>query len=177
MCYCESAVNAASHTHLWSGQVNSCNIDTCFENLGFWGFDHWKRWITTWTSVKSEVLHNFAVWSAEVVTRSEESGLNWQQREYLLREVWIAVWTAQVLSKIALLRLNWRSSSPALVSQNFVLGQQLARLFRFPTRKSPYVAMALNTKCFIIPCPKHRFWLMFLTPCCWPLPCGDLWDL
>ena len=83
--------------------------------------------------MKSEVLHNFAVWSAEVVTKSEESGLNWQHREYLLREVWIAVWTAQVLSKIALLCLNWRSSSPALVCQDFVFGQQLARLFRFTT--------------------------------------------
>ena len=40
----------------------------------------------TWTSVKSEVLHNLAVWSADVVTKSEESGLNWQQREYLQKE-------------------------------------------------------------------------------------------
>ena len=38
MCYCESAVNAASHTHLWSGHVNSCDI---WESriLGFWSLE------------------------------------------------------------------------------------------------------------------------------------------
>ena len=36
--------------------------------------------------MKSEVLHNLAVWSADVVTNKEESGLNWQHREYLKLE-------------------------------------------------------------------------------------------
>ena len=45
MAYCESALNAMSHTQRW--------------------FSDWR---VEW-SEKSEVFHNLAVWSAEVVAR------------------------------------------------------------------------------------------------------------
>ena len=58
--YWLSAVKLMSHTHLWASQVSSC------------------------TRVKSTVLHTFTIWSAADVTRNWESGLNLQQRPYLL---------------------------------------------------------------------------------------------
>ena len=52
MAYCESALKAMSQTHRWLSHLSSeCNV-------------------------KSEVLHNFTVWSADVVAKYLASGLN-----------------------------------------------------------------------------------------------------